>query len=100
MHPVPWDILPLGLLARRELLLLDPLGIGYFGAVILAGPRKPLFLLQILVLEALHFRSKACQRFHDRDAELVQPIDLHTFRGLHRPVDLIETQIGLIGTGT
>jgi|LauGreDrversion4_2_1035121.scaffolds.fasta_scaffold157325_2 hypothetical protein len=71
MHSIPRDILPFRLLARRKFLLLNPLSIGYFGTVILPRSWKPLFLLQVLVIETLHFGSKTCQRLYDRNPELV-----------------------------
>ena len=100
VHPVPWDILPLGLFPRRELLLLDPLCIGYFCALILPRPRQSLLFLEVLVLEALHLGGEACQGLHDRDAELVQAIELHAFGRLHGPIDLVEALVRLVGSGT
>ena len=100
VHPVPGDILPLRLFPRRELLLLDPLCIGYFCALILPRPWQSLLFLEILVLEALHLGGKACQGLHNRDAELVQAIELHAFGRLHGPIDLIEALIRLVGSGT
>jgi hypothetical protein len=100
VHPIPGDILPLRLFPWRELLLLDPLCIGYFCALILPRPWQSLLFLEILVLEALHLGGKACQGLHNRDAELVQAIELHAFGRLHGPIDLVEALIRLVGSGT
>ena len=100
VHPIPGDVLPLGLLGRRELFLLDPLCIGYFCALILPRPGQSLLLLEGLMLEALHLGGEARQGLHHRDAEFVQPVQLHALGRLHGPVDLVEPLIRLVGSGT
>ena len=100
VHPIPWNVLPLGLLGRRELLLLDPLCIGYFCTLILPRPGQSLLLLEGLVLEALHLGGEARKGLHHRDAEFVQPVKLHALGRLHRPVNLVEPLVRLVGAGT
>ena len=52
------------------------------------------------MLEALHLGGEACKGLHDRDAELVQAIELHAFGRLHGPIDLVEALVWLVGSGT
>ena len=95
---IPWNLLPVRLL-HLMLLFLCPLCLSFASTIIWTRSRETRLLNEILVLETLHFRSKAGRWFYNSNTKLIKAILLDTLRRLHSSIDQLEpSHISLIGT--